>query len=177
LTKTGTAIGGSVRRRSGGFTLVELLTALAVLGIATTVFLELFTASQSLAKNARTHTIAAELAEEHLVLMQTHPEWFVWPNYLDHPVGERIPIRVRETSPIEANFVEAPSAVLASRRAFNRERALYNDYTWEAFAVLRQESDNHVQITVTVSWLLDGRVRKFALTSAVPRAQAEGVGL
>lgn len=177
MFKTDPAIGEFIRRRARGFTLIELLTALAVLGIATTIFLQLFTASQSLAKSARTHTIAAEIAEERLVLLQTHPEWFVWPNYLDHPAGDRAPVTVRETGPIQPNFVEEPDAVMISRRARNRERALYNDFTWEAFAVLRDETDNHVQVTVTVSWQLDGRIRQFALTSAVPRTQAEGVGL
>lgn len=160
-----------------GFTLLELLTAIVVLGVASTVFIRLYTSSQSLAKAGRTHEIAAQLAEEYLALIQTRPDLFVWPNYADKPVGTRLPVTPRENGPVEATIVHVPDTMPIQRRAYNRERALYDDFTWEASARLPAADAQYVELSIEMSWTLDGRLRRFTLTSAVPRSTAEGVGL
>jgi len=161
----------------GGFTLVELLTALAVVGIAATVLLQLFTGSQSLAKASRTHEIAAGLAEEYLTLLQSRPDLFVWPKYVDQPAGTALPVKVRENGPIAGAFVEPPAALPLARRAHDRERALYSGFTWSATSKLPSQDAAFVEVTVQIDWQLDGRVKQFMLTSAVPRSAGEGVGL
>ena len=47
-----------------GFTLLEILTALAVIGMASTIFFRLFTVSTSLAASSVSHEVAANLAQE-----------------------------------------------------------------------------------------------------------------
>lgn len=165
------------RRCRAGFTLLELITALAVLGVASTIFIRLYTSSQQLAKASRTHEVAAAIAQEYLTLIEVHPELFVWPNYAEHPNGASLDIRPRENSPVEGNFVDTPTAMPIARRAYERERALYTDYTWAATARLPKPDAQYVEVTVEITWTLQGRLRRFLLTSTVPRPLAEGVGL
>jgi prepilin-type N-terminal cleavage/methylation domain-containing protein len=161
---------------AAGFTLIELLTALVVLGVATTILLNLFTTSRSLAESARTHEIASGLAEEYLALLQSRPELFSWPSYLDETPGTPLPVRAREGGPVAASFMEPPAALPLARRAHDRERATYSDFTWSAFATLPSPQAGYVELTVQIAWELDGRLKQIMLTSAVPRAAAEGVG-
>lgn len=154
-----------------------MLTALVVLGIAATVLLQLFTTSQSLAKSGRTHEIAASLAEEYMALLQSRPDLFIWPNYLDQAPGTEMPVKARENGPIPASFVEPPKALPLAKRPHDRERATYSGYSWSASARLPSPDSSYVEVSVQVAWQLEGRLKQFMLTSAVPRSAAEGVGL
>ena len=75
------------KTRRAGFTLLELLTALAVLGVAATIFLRLFSSSYSLADTSRSHEVALNLAEEYLAAIQSNPERFAWPDLEDTAAG------------------------------------------------------------------------------------------
>ena len=165
------------RRSADGFTLIELLTALVVMGVATTIFLKLFTGSQSLATSGRTHEIAAAVAEEYMALLHARPELFVWPNYAEQSPNSAMPVTARENGPVPHKFIEPPLALPLARRAHDRERAMYSGYTWSASARLPSPDAAHVELTVEVQWQLEGRLKQFMLTSAVPRSVAEGVGL
>lgn len=165
------------RRWASGFTLIELLTALIVMGVATTVLLQLFLGSQTLAKSSRTHEIAASIAQEYLTLIQARPELFVWPNYQDAAPNTPMPVAARENGPVPQKFIEPPLALPLARRAHDRERATYGGYTWSASARLPSPDAAYVELTVEVQWPLEGRLKQFMLTSAMPRAKAEGVGL
>ncbi len=167
----------SPSRSAAGFTLIEMLTALVVLGMGATIFLQLFTSSQSLAKSGRTHEIAASLAEEYMTLLQSRPDLFIWPNYLDQAPSTAMPVKARENGPIASAFVEPPLALPLARRAHDRERSIYGGYTWSAAARLPSPESSYVEVTVQIEWLLEGRVKQFMLTSAMPRSAAEGVGL
>lgn len=162
-------------RRRSGFTLVELLTALVVIGVATTILLKLFTSSQSLAKSSRTHEIAAAIAEEYLTLMQARPDLFVWPSY-ESP-NTPAAVTARENGPVPQTFAEPPVALPLERRAHNRERTIYSGFNWKATALLPSEDAAYVELTVEVQWELEDRLKQFMLTTAVPRSAAEGVGL
>jgi prepilin-type N-terminal cleavage/methylation domain-containing protein len=167
----------SQHRGAFGFTLVELLTALIVMSVAATVLLKLFTSSQSLAKSSRSHEIAGAVAQEYLTLLQMRPELFVWPNYLDEPPNTPMPVTARDNGPVPMKFTQAPLALPLARRAHDRERATYSGYTWSASARLPSQDAAWVELTVEVQWQLEGRLKRFMLTSAVPRSTAEGVGL
>jgi hypothetical protein len=147
------------------------------MGVAATVLLKLFTSSQSLAKSSRTHEIAAAVAEEYMTLLQARPELFVWPNYSDQEPNTAMPVTARENGPVPPRFTEPPLALPLARRAHDRERATYSGYTWSASARLPSPDAAHVELTVEVQWQLEGRLKQFMLTSAVPRSAAEGVGL
>lgn len=165
------------QRRNPGFTLLELLTALAVIGIAATIFLRLFASSNSLAAASLSHGVAVNLAEEYLATIQATPERFVWPDYDDAPIGEAHALKPIENGAVEENFTHIPEAMPTTRRAYNRDRNLYNNFTWEAFAVLPLEGAQYVQIIVEISWMDEGKLRRFSLGSALPRALGDGASL
>lgn len=157
-----------------GFTLLELLTALVVLGVASTVLLKMFTSSMSLSKTARTHEIAGDLAQEYLTLIESRPDLFAWPSFADSQPGTALAVKPREDGPIHALTSEPPAALPLLRRAHNRESGLYRDFTWTAQTTLPSADAQYVDVTVQVEWELEGRVRQFKLGSVVPRAATEG---
>lgn len=167
-----------VLRSSGaGFTLLELLTAMAVLGVAATIFFRLFSSSVALADNSQSHEIAANLAQEYLTQLQASPERFVWPNYDDAQAGESLSVTPVTGGAIEQKAVEPPVAVPTRRRAYERDRNIYHGFVWEAFARLPEPDAQYVEVTVDITWRdKRGRAQRFSLTSAVPRSRGEGFG-
>lgn len=170
-------VNGSRRSRLG-FTLLELLTALAVLSVAATVFFRLFASSNALADSSQSHQVAAHLAEEYIATIHAAPELFHWPNYSDAPIGELQLIKPREGTALAtaAGVAEPPEAMPTIQRAFRRDRNLYQDFDWEAYARLPEASAQYVEVTVEIIWTRQGRVRKFSITSTIPRTNGEGVG-
>lgn len=160
-----------------GFTLLELLTAMAVLGVAATIFFRLFSTSVTLAGNSESHEIAANLAQEYMTQIQATPERFVWPSYDDAPVGELIPVTPVVGGAIEEKAIEPPNTAPTRRRAYNRNRNLYHGFVWEAFARLPSADAHYVEVIVEITWVNErGRAGRFPLTSAVPRSGREGFG-
>lgn len=168
--------GASRRARRAGFTLLELLTALIVLGVASTVLLKMFTSSLSLAKAARTHEIAGDLAQEYLTLIEARPDLFTWPSFAESQPGAPQALKLREGGPVVALVSEPPAALPLLRRAHDREAGAYRDFSWTAEAALPAADAQYLDVTVQVEWELEGRVRQFKLGSVVPRAVAEGAG-
>ncbi len=164
------------KRDRGGFTLLELLTALAVLGIAVTVFFQLFLASKSLAESSLTHEVAADLAREYLASIRAHPEQFDWPNFDVAAVGESQDLSAAEGSDLDDVFAQPPAAMPTVRRPYDRERSLYQDFSWAASARLPEASARYVEVTVEIAWTTKGHPRVFALTTALPRSVVEGAG-
>ena len=163
-------------RARRGFTLLELMTALIVLGVASTILLRMFMSSQSLAKAARTNEIAADLAQEYLTLLQDRPDLFAWPNFLDEKPGTALPIKTKPEGPLGSNRAEAPASLPLLRRAHDREEGTYKNFSWSAAGKLPSAEANYVELTVTVTWELEGRLRQFTLTSAAPRPATGGAG-
>lgn len=159
-----------------GFTLLELLTALAVIGIAATIFLRLFSSSVSLAATSLSHEVALNLAEEYLAAIQSNPERFAWPDLEDTASGKVQPIKSIENGELEESFTSPPAAMPTIRRAYNRDWSFYRDFSWVAFAVLPEGNAQYVEIIVEISWTDEGRLRRFSLASVVPRSLAERAG-
>lgn len=160
---------------NSGFTLIEVLTALVVMGVATSIFFGLFAASISLGNASRGEKVAAQLAVECLADLQTHPAQFSWPAFGEVEHGELLPIprAGEEDAPLSQ---AAPPAVMPTEKgAHDRERNFYRDFTSEAFARLPSEGANYVDVVVVIHWVQEGRKRLLSLTSCMPRAAVEGL--
>ena len=164
------------KTRRAGFTLLELLTALAVLGVAATIFLRLFSSSYSLADTSRSHEVALNLAEEYLAAIQSNPERFAWPDLEDTASGKVQPIKPIVNGETQESFTDPPAAMPTIRRAYNRDRSFYHDFSWAAFAVLPEADAQYVEVIVEISWTDEGSLRRFSLASIVPRSLAERPG-
>ena len=154
-----------------GFTLVELLTAIVVMGFATTIFLRLFMASVTLAEMHRAVRVAASLAEEYMTQVLTYPGEVNWsPVFEDEAANE-----LTRVAPPES--VEGPAAIPTIERSYIRTKNLYASYTREAWAripkptaeALDAEADpKYVEVVVVLRWIHDGREHFFSLTSTIP---------
>ena len=164
----------AAKRTEDGFTLLELLTAFLVMGAAVTIFLQLYTASMSMAKSSRAHKVAANLAEEYMAEILVTPARYTWPKLKGGEADVGLPITLRGHAGEPVLQAQPPTALPTYKPAFNRERTLYYNFTWQAYARLPDPSAKYVEVLVVVKWLQAGREREFALTSCVPRSFTEG---
>lgn len=161
--------------KRSGFTILEVLVALFVIGSATTVFIGLYTSSLALARSSTHYAVASQLAEEFLAEMRSNPSQFVWPNYSDKPIGElHDVVLVKDESPIR--LVDLPTAMPNLKSEYDRENRLYRNFAWTAFSRIHGETANFVEVLIVVTWEHEGKLHRFYLTSALPRSIGEGMG-
>jgi prepilin-type N-terminal cleavage/methylation domain-containing protein len=153
-------------RLRSGFSLIELVVALAVMSVAIGIFVQLFGSSLDLARQGRDHTIAAGLADAQLNTIVQRPNDFRWER--DPEAEERpFPIRLATDDPRAGNPFAGPEALPAEVGLDVREKALYDAFRWKAFGRI-VPGQPYAEVTVVVNWEEAQRERKVALTSAVP---------
>ncbi|HPO12091.1 MAG TPA: type II secretion system protein [Candidatus Hydrogenedentes bacterium] len=156
--------------RGRGFSLVEIIVALAVISIAGTVFVSMYMSSMDLARTARNRTIAARLAEEQLNTILRSPAQFHW-NIPQTPTMDPFSITAGESKDSRTNTLGLPSVMPLNQNAFNREETLYNNFRWTAQGRFPALNSAYCEVTLVVHWAEAGRPKMLALTSALPRFQ------
>ncbi len=156
----------------GGFTLIEILAALSIMGVATFLFISLFTSSLELAQASRNLKVAADLADSQLHDLAHNAGGYVWPDVEDVQGGELVRVRPEGTQSRAA--VPHPSAMPLDPAAHRRETNFYQKFSWDAYARLPRPQSPYVEVTVVVRWADRGRDRVFALASCMPRAVIGG---
>ncbi len=165
---------GVRRNERAGFTLIEVIVALAVVGIAATIIITLFFSSHSAILLARDESIAATLAEAKLSEIVAMPKNYVWKT--GGEVGKEIPVLAPEAKDEKPQPVGiAPATLKEGSPEFMRENNVYKGFTWSAFARVPSATSAHTEVTVVVDWTRAGRTHRVALTSALPRAAVEGL--
>ena len=167
----------ALRARSG-FTLIEVLVAIGIIGVASTIYVKFYTSSLDLERSSRKNEVAVKIAEEYMNELRIHPELFIWPNFQDTPSNEdgQHQIALKNTGPDSIFLVSTSNAISPNKRVHDRDENLYTDFGWFAYARLNEEPDNYVEIMVQVNWVDGGKNRNLCLTSLVPRSIGEGVG-
>jgi len=154
--------------RNKGFTLVELIIALAVLAVALSGLIALYGVSLELAKEARQKTVAVELASTQMAALSASPEQFIW-HVDDSDATALFPITRDEDAPAAGNIVASPEVMLVNRNAHVHNENFYNRFRWKAWGRLSSPDAQAYEITVAVYWRARGKQRSLALTSSVPR--------
>lgn len=179
---------GNQRRFPGtrsGFTLIEILVALAVVTTAATIFISLFGSSLTLSRFNRSQIVAASLAEEQLSAILRNSGDYIWkldgaePGQLVEvvaadgegpaaasPAGSR---GFNAAAPPSGRPFDSLVVVPVEPAASDREENFYGKFRWQAYAALPQPNANHVDVTVVVRWKDAGREKSVALTSSAPR--------
>ena len=159
-----------VRKRRGdeGFTLVEVLVALAVLSVATFVIIQLFSKSVGLGQTDRSRRTAMVVAEERMADLAMRPGDYQWPEAADQLV-ELTPA-AQEAS----RQATAPATTPAYPSAADREAQFYSRFTWKAFVRYPAETPGTCEVTVVVNWEQDGKPQSASLTTLLPRPKKEG---
>lgn len=162
-------LGSSAR----GFTLVELIVALTVVSAAMSVLISMFGSGMDLAAETRNRSVAAELAEMQLALINASPHLFLWRIEAQDATG-LFPISAGTDDPKSGNLVQAPEVRMASRRAQERNDAFYHQFRWKAWGHLAYPESQAYEVTVSIHWRNHGRLRTLAITSSVPRYKVGG---
>ncbi len=161
---------GSAPSTKGGFTLIEVVVAIFVIGVAVSVGLSLYAASYSLARDSRLVRIAADLAAEQVQQIQTNPGQFTWPPLAPGQPQSLMPTTGAEEEP---QPFTPPSALPPEERSGRKALTEYEGFTWQAFASRPEGADTFAEVTVVVHWTFEGKPKQFALTTLVARPEGE----
>ncbi len=158
--------------RTKGFTLIELIVAIAVVSVAATVFMSLYTSSLTLARAAQNKTVAATLAEEQMNAILQHPDHFYWA-IPEEENAAQFPIGNSTEDPKVGNPVEAPTILPAEEWAKRQSERLYKQFRWQAYGRLPDPQASYYEVTVVIRWTEGGRAEALALTGSCPRFQVD----
>lgn len=164
---------GCDKRHERGFTLLEMLTALVVMGIAVSLFFQLFIGAVNLKDSSSKSQSATRVAEKRITEVRANPDAFEWPRYEEAEPGALLPLYpVGQSTHVSraGQPIEQPT----DRRASNRTATHYNDLTTEVYTSLPSADANHALIVVVVAWTVDGREETYSLTTTIPRSATEG---
>lgn len=156
-----------------GFTLIELIVALSVIGLATTIFMQNYAVSMKLAKLSRDRQIALSIAEEQLSLLLMNPAGYVWQQESANSDGV-FRIRQEADEPVKGNVATYPKAMPPDVQAFERQSVVYDQFRWKAFGKLGERGMVY-EVYVDVQWERPDRSRTehITLTGAVSRSKIE----
>lgn len=159
------------RTRREGFTLVEVLVALAVLSAATWIILSLFTNSLKLERNARSTRVAAELARDRLADILARPTAYAWP--AEDAIAGETPAPLTLKEPSQAGVFALPAVLPASPLAQSAEKVFYERFSWEAIVKRPAEGGGFYEVLVVVRWEEAKRPKQVVLTGSIPVAMAK----
>ncbi len=154
-------------RRVAGFTLVEMIVALAVIGVAVSVFVSLYGKSRELGRRSINRAIAVELGQAQLAAIVDAPQQFFWE--FPEESGRRFPIRLSEEDPVAGNLFAPPVVPPIEEDAKRRTVVRYTQFRWTAQGRLPAPDANHYEVSLVVRWEEAQRPQMLSLTSAVPR--------
>lgn len=162
-----------VRRKRGdeGFTLLEVLVALAVLSVATYVIMQLFMGSVGLGQADRSRRTAMALAEERMADISMRPGNYQWPDAADQLTELTPPGGESEGVASEAT---PPTTKPTYPQAGDREAGFYSRFSWKTFVRYADAPPGTCEVTVVVNWEQDGKPQSVSLTSLLPRPKKEG---
>ncbi|MBX7255383.1 MAG: type II secretion system GspH family protein [Candidatus Hydrogenedentes bacterium] len=164
---------GSGTRRDAGYTLMEVIVALAVLSAATYLIVGAFTGSVQLGERSITSTVAAEFAEEQLAELQRNPGAFNWPDETAIAGGTFGKITPKNAdAAATVNTATPPETLPSVERLKKREQNVYERLSWEAYARLPKPDSLVYEVSVKVKWTLGGREQLVVLTTAMPKHPA-----
>ena len=157
--------------------MAEMVIALAVISIATTILVSMLGHGIALGNHSRHRTAAANIGESILTEIQARPTAFVWPAFEDLASGELTEITPTGTSPgTKGHTVAAPPGAGAAKPGAvspGRQREFFDGFRWLAHGQRRTEGANYLELTVSIYWTEAGRPQSLALTTAYPRAFIE----
>jgi hypothetical protein len=144
-----------------------MIVALAVAGVAVSVFVGMFNACLNVSRSQRNRTIAMELAEEQLAAITRNPEKFIW--HSQNSSG-KFPVTLHELPPVGNYPCTPPEVKMFSNGEQIRLEQRYSQFHWYAFGQVPEKDSRAYEVTAVIYWLEAGRPQTLTLTSAVARA-------
>lgn len=160
--------------RRGGFTLLETMVALGVMGMAITIFVTTYSSCLALRTYYRNEIIASELAEECLAELKVSPNRLDWSALSGAAPGELVRLNPAPDSEGELGKFAPPKAMPHGERDARSTRVFYNKFSWEVYARKAEDNQAHMELVVMVRWQEAGRRRSLASTALVSTDLAGG---
>ncbi|GMV98864.1 MAG: hypothetical protein AMXMBFR84_00040 [Candidatus Hydrogenedentota bacterium] len=158
-----------------GFTLLEMIVSLGVIGVATLIIISLFRGSIDIESRNAHRLVAAALAEERLAEIRLHPDQYTWPAsdaLANAEIGAIVPSG-SESAPEGYPLMEPPTLPPVPRMEESIKVA-YSRFRWKAFVRRPEPETPYLELTVQILWLDEGRPQSFALTSLYSGGPAKG---
>lgn len=159
------------KRRARGFTLIEIIIALAVLSVATSIFISLMGRGVALGAHSRNRVAAANIASDILAEIQARPSSFVWPPFEELQAGGAAEITPHGADPGTTGHAVVPPAGVAEN---DRQAEFFRKFQWLAYARLPHEGANHLEVIASVVWVEGGRPMSLKLNTTFPISLLEG---
>lgn len=152
---------------SAGFTLMEIIVALAVIAVATTVGVSLFGYSYKASRDITDRRVAQQIAEAALDDLQRDPASYKWPA----ATAELQPVERQDGSTnVAPPEVSVPDSLI--NKTIRNQYALYKTRAY--VKLLDKASPNTCELTTVVSWTRAGRPHAITLTALAPKRVLEG---
>lgn len=153
-------------RWASGFTLIEVLVALAVLSVAASVFISLFSNCVALGQRDRSRQVAYSIAQQRLTEIAVAPESYAWPASESLASGELMEVAApAETTAISS---QTPVALPTYPAADRRERSFHERFSSQLYARGLGDGSGMGEVTAVVRWQSEGRDQSVSLTTLMP---------
>lgn len=162
-------------KTSKGFTLIELIVALAVISIAITGLVQMFALSLNLAQTSQNAILACNIAYEKLNYLKNCPEKFVWKVPDNVNTDGIFPILTSEGEAQAGNTPEIPIIAPPDWASFRKYKNVSQKFRWKAFGKLLGEEKDSYEVVVTVMYKEFGRTKYYTANSIIPRFQIDKV--
>ena len=155
-----------------GFTLIELIVALTVISIATTILLQLYMTSTDLGYLAQHRELAATIAEDQVTQLVANPAGYQW-DYANPDEAGLFRIRSTADDPRAGAKVSLPDVLIPNDNSYKHQEIVYDKFRWSAFGRLPSPASAFYEVVVDVQWKQKGKTEHVALSGAVPRSKVE----
>lgn len=161
----------NVRSRGGGhwatgFTLIEVLVALAVLSVAASVFISLFSNCVALGQQDRARHVAYSIAQQRLAEIAIAPESYSWPAPESLASGELTEVAAPAEKP--ALSTQTPAALPTYPAADRRERSFHERFFSQLYTRGLGDGSGMTEVTAVVRWQSEGRDQSVSLATVMP---------
>lgn len=162
------------RNRPEGFTLIEIIAALALLAVAFMIGVNLAVSALALGRETESRTAAARVAERVLAEFQQAPQGFEFSALETWTPGAFEPIRPADAeADTELQPAPLPAAMPVDPVYYAREEGLYERFSWALKGRVSAAGAPYAEVTAVVRWEEHGEPKAFTLTTLVRRGALE----
>lgn len=151
---------------SAGFTLMEIIVALAVIAVAATIGVSMFGGSYAAGRDVTDRRVAQQIADAALDDLQRDPASYKWP-----AATAELQLVERQDG---NNKAARPNVTVPDRLINKTIEKQYELYTIRSYVRLNDASPNTCELTAVVSWTRASRPHAITLTALAPKRVLEG---
>ena len=160
-----------LQKTAKGFTLIEIIVALAVLSVAITGLVQMFSLSLNLSQTSQNVILASSIAHDKLNYVLNCPDKFVFKIYGNLKPGEVFSILTSIDEPKAGNTIETPMIAPPDWASFRKYKNVSQKFHWKAFGKIPDNNPDCYEIIVAVIYNERGKTKYYMENSVIPRFQ------